>query len=70
MSAKKILVNCLDYNGHKNVKFMMSSDDFRLNGENYQILDANAVYVHKAKTLATTHGTFTVFADWSLKAPC
>lgn len=62
-----ILVNCRDYNGHKDVKFMMSPDDFHLADPNYQVLDPAAVYSRRHKTLTSSRGTFTVCADWSVR---
>jgi hypothetical protein len=67
----KKLVRCADYNGYRNVLFMMDGDDFRLSdarfSSNYTVL-ASDVYAARDKTFTTADGdTYTVFADWSLQ---
>lgn len=72
--AKKsyVLVRCGDYNGHKNVLFMMDTTDFRLSDErfssNYEVL-APGEYAGRARqlTVAERGETYQVFEDWSLK---
>lgn len=67
MATKKVFVICKDYNGYKDVPFMMSSDDYRAGSENYPIVDPAPKYSHKEKTLTTNRGTFEVCSDWSLR---
>lgn len=66
----KVLALCKDYNGYKNVFFMMKSDDFRLHDERwgYVLVDNSPVYSSKTQTLSASDGRlFKVFEDWSLK---
>lgn len=72
MRAQKfILARCADYNGHKDVLFMMEADDFRLTdalfSANYTILDDAPTYDWRTRRLATNQGEFLVCSDWSLK---
>ena len=64
----KVLVQCADYNGYKNVLFMMKDTDFRLADEKfgYKIL-GQGKYVHKTRTLIVNDQTYKVFSDWSVK---
>lgn len=79
----RLLVNCKDYNGHKDVLFMMREDDFRLN-PGHRInknLPAKVVknmqgnydvlgegeYTHKKRELVIGKKTYRVFPDWSVK---
>jgi len=72
-ASKKVLALCAKYNNSLNVLFMMKADDDRIvegsrfNDGNYTILDPDPVYDHKAKTLTTNQGVYTVFSDWSLR---
>lgn len=70
-AASKVLVRCADYNGDKDVLFMMKADEFRLTdprfSANYTVLDAAPVYTHKTRTLSSSLGVFRVFTDWSLR---
>ncbi len=67
----KVLAICADYNGYKNVLFMMKSDDCRLApGEEkwgYRVLE-KATFNFKEKIMTTQSGKrYTVFSDWSVK---
>jgi len=64
MRATKLLVKANDYNGHKNVLFMMKSDDFRVGTDNYTVLAKGKL---SKNVLKTTKGDYTVFSDWSVK---
>lgn len=58
-----LLVCCADYNGQKNILFMMRADDDRVGTQNWTVLDYNATY--KNHVLTTTRGRFIVHEDWS-----
>lgn len=64
----KVLARCADYNGNKNVLFMMSADDFRLADAKwgYSIVGP-AKYSRKDQTLVSGGKTYRVFSDWSVK---
>lgn len=67
---KRLLVKCADFNGHKDVLFMMKPDDFRLTDErfkgDYTTLDKGT---YKSRVLTTEKsGAFQVFSDWSVKS--
>jgi len=66
--ANKVLVKANDYNGHKDVLFMMQADDFRLTNmtfkNNYTVL---AQGKYSKRILKTELGDFNVFSDWSVK---
>ena len=67
-SIKK-LVRAADYNGYKDILFMMDPDDFRLSDErfssNYAVLGEGA-YAVRAKTFTVDGKLYQVHADWSL----
>lgn len=65
--ANKFLVNCANYNGNKNILFMMAADDFRLNDGNWQVISP-ANYDRKTKTLVAEGKQYKVFCDWSVRA--
>jgi len=69
--AMMVLARCKDYNGHKNVLFMMDSSDFRFTHpkfkSNYEVLDRNPSYDGKKRILSTVKGQYRVYEDWSLK---
>lgn len=59
-------VLCADYNGHKDVLFMMELDDFRLGSKEYTLL-ATGAYDRKAHTLTCGKSVCYVYEDWSIK---
>jgi hypothetical protein len=65
-----VIVICRDYNGYKNVLFMMKADDFRYqDGKKwgYEHLHSGK-YSRKTHSFVTNEGKqFTVFSDWSVK---
>jgi hypothetical protein len=65
----KYLVEAADYNGHKNILFMMDMDDERVNNGNYKSISTDCFYNKKNKTLIdfNTKKTYNVFEDWSVK---
>lgn len=71
--AVKLLVCCADYNGHKDVLFMMKPDDFRLTTEKpgggdwgYKMVAAGRSS-DRNRLLTLDDGTeYTVHADWSV----
>ncbi len=69
---KRLMVICRDYNGHKDVRFMMNSDDFRLTdarfAADYAIVGEGS-YDHHARTLTVDGRAYHVFSDWSLGDP-
>lgn len=69
MKVSKVLVKCSDYNGSKDVLFMMRQDDNRLvdYSNNYEVL-SDAKYSAKTKTLIANKKSYRVFCDWSVKA--
>ena len=65
-TAKKVLVKCVDYNGHKDILFTMSPSDFRYNDGNYQHFATGTL---KARVFRADDGkTYKVFSDGSAKA--
>lgn len=76
----KVLALCKDYNGHKNVLFMMKATDERITGEGWgstrmpdgtTIADgytklADGKYTHRERIFAASGVTYRVHADWSL----
>ena len=67
--AKRVFVNCKDYNGHKNVKFVMRPNDFRLTDEvfsdDYETLgDVNVLN----NGFAFSGKLYTVHSDWSVSS--
>ena len=71
-TPKKVIVLCKDYNGHKNVLFMMKEDDFRLK-DDYRLKDNWSVVTQgthnfKEKVFVGTNGKkYKTFSDWSVK---
>ena len=65
--AKRNYVNCKDYNGYKNSKFVMNTDDFRLTdpsfSDNYEVI---ALVDVKNRKFSYNGKTFEVFSDWSV----
>lgn len=68
--AKKIIVNCADYNGHKNIPFMMSSDDFRLTDprfkDDYSVIAEGKASDRNRLFVAVDGTQYTVHYDWSV----
>jgi hypothetical protein len=69
---RRLMVICHDYNGHRDVPFMMNSDDFRLTDPqfagNYTIV-REGIYDHCTRTLTIDGRAYHVFSDWSLGDP-
>ncbi len=69
---RRLMVVCRDYNGHKDVRLMMDSDDFRLTdarfADNYTIVGEGA-HDRRARTLTVDSRVYHVFSDWSLGEP-
>lgn len=63
----KILALCRDYNGHKNVLFMMDASDSRIDGKNW-IKVADGKYA-KGVFTSDNKNKYRVHADWSA-TPC
>ena len=67
MANEKVLARCDDYNGFKNVLFVMDADDFRIGNGNYHKL-ADGVFSRKNHHFTANDGRqFKVFADRSAK---
>ena len=67
----RLMVICRDYNGLRDVPFMMNSDDFRLADAqfgNYTIV-GEGIYDHCVRTLTVDGRAYHVFSDWSLGDP-
>jgi hypothetical protein len=68
----RLMVICRDYNGLKDIPFMMNSDDFRLIdprfAADYSIV-GEGIYDHPARTLTVDGRVYHVFSDWSLGEP-
>jgi hypothetical protein len=64
--AKRIYVNCKDYNGYKDVKFVMRPDDFRLQDAKWGYEPIAPVNVAKNHFVLNGIGHI-VFSDWSVK---
>lgn len=64
----KVLAKCKNYNGHKNVLFMMDTDDHRLfeKAWGYETIDSKAEYNRKEKTLTSGDTVYHVYSDRSL----
>jgi hypothetical protein len=62
----KILALCRDYNGNKDVLFMMESSDFRLDGDNW-VKFADGKYA-KGIFTATNGNRYRVYGDWSVQS--
>lgn len=61
------LVRCGDYNGFKNVLFLMKSNDFRFNDGNYMSIE-RGMFVNRRKNFVTDSGDlYKVASDWSVK---
>lgn len=65
---KRLLVKCSEYNGFKNILFMMDKKDFRLIDEDFknewEILGEGD---YKKKVLTIGKDKYKVFSDWSVK---
>lgn len=71
MAPKRmLLVRAADYNGSKDVLFMMEPDDFRLRDpvlrEGWTVLNDHATYTKLPQLLQTEDGFYKVHIDWSL----
>ena len=62
----KIIALCRDYNGIKDVLFMMESNDFRLDGKNW-VKVADGKFAKGIFTSANGN-RYRVLADWSVKS--
>ncbi|MGC2372477.1 MAG: hypothetical protein WA484_01260 [Solirubrobacteraceae bacterium] len=65
----RLMVICGDYNGHADVPFMMSSDDFRLSDPSFSgkwTVVGEGAYDHATRTLTVNGRAYHVFSDWSL----
>lgn len=69
---RRLMVICHDYNGHRDVPFMMETNDFRLAdpqfADNYTIV-GEGVYDHGTRTFTVDGRAYYVFSDWSLGDP-
>ena len=64
----KIIVNCADYNGYKNVLFMMGTKDYRLSDPEYGYTKvSDGQYISKLRKFVTPNGVYSVFSDHSVK---
>lgn len=72
----RLLVRVGDYNGHKDVLFMMKQDDWRLTDERFapnHTVVANGTYTHRHPepgvigTLVADGVAYGVFSDWSVR---
>lgn len=63
--AKRIFVNCTDYNGYKNIKFVMKLDDPR-NEDPYSGYEPIAVVDVKKNRFTHNDTVYKVFSDWSV----
>ena len=64
IDMKKLLVLCKDYNGYKNIIFMMNANDDRLNTPNREIISEGK---YSRGVLTTLDGRkFKVHCDWSV----
>jgi len=66
-----VLVRCADYNGHKDILFMMDATDFRLTDKRFSAgypVIADGDYDKKAArfTIPSTGDAYQVHGDWSL----
>ena len=67
MTKPKAIVLCKDYNGVKNVLFMMETEDFRFNDGNYSLL-TGGTYDRKKGVFHGENGKdYLVFVDWSVR---
>ena len=66
--AKRYYVNHKNYNGNRDTKFVMATNDFRLTHpqmkEDYEIISTVDV---KRNEFKLNGKTFKVFSDWSVK---
>lgn len=61
----RVIVNCADYEGHKNVLFMMEESDSRLHDpESGYTLVTTGTYSKKVFT-GTNNKRYQIFSDWS-----
>jgi len=61
---KKLLVICKDYNGYKNILFMMNPNDFRLETPNREVVSEGK---YAKGILTTLNGNrYKVHCDWSV----
>jgi len=61
--AKRHFMNCSDYNGNKDVKFVMELSDSRTSNKDWQILDT----VNVVKNRFTSKSIdYKVHSDWSV----
>jgi hypothetical protein len=69
---KRLVVICRDYNGLKDIPFMMNSDDFRLIAPRFAAdytVVGEGIYDHPARRWAVDGRAYHVFSDWSLGEP-
>jgi hypothetical protein len=65
MKITHYIVNCKNYNGNKNVKFLMKANDFRLKGTEYRII--SPVVERDMPFVTTADGKdWHVWSDWSV----
>lgn len=63
--CKKSIVVARDYNGYKNVLFMMRADDFRYNTKDYTVVE-NGEFDRSRREFRTADGkVYQIYADWS-----
>lgn len=65
--VKKSIVVARDYNGYKNVLFMMRSDDFRYNSNEhgYTVVE-DGEFDKSCREFRTTDGkVYQIYSDWS-----
>ncbi len=67
MATNKVIVRCDDYNGYKNVLFMMETSDDRL-GHNYHRVEDVVKFFPRQKVAVTPTTRYDVYSDWSVKA--
>lgn len=63
MSSKKLLVKCDDYNGYKDILFMMDKNDSRVDNGNYSTVCEGE---YKGGFLNCENGLYRVNSDWSV----
>jgi hypothetical protein len=66
---RRLMVICRDFNGDKDVRFMMNSDDFRLTDARFAAdytTVGESTHDHHARTLTVDGRAYRVFSDWSL----
>lgn len=62
----KIIALCRDYNGTKNVLFMIEANDTRIDGKNW-VKVADGKY-SKGVFTSTKGNRYRVYADWSVQS--